>query len=58
VYDLNLQVAATEEKTALEEAQRAAAKERKMKCVEWIPKYFEQVLCTCFYIHRTSLTTV
>jgi hypothetical protein len=37
-------VAATEEKTALEEAQRAVAKERKMKCVEWLPKYFEQVL--------------
>lgn len=41
-------MAATEEKTALEEAQRAAAKERKMKCLEWIPKYFEQVPYVCF----------
>lgn len=47
--NLDLQVAATEEKTALEEAQRAAVKERKIKCVEWIPKYFEQVLFTCLH---------
>jgi hypothetical protein len=43
-------VAATEEKTALEEAQRAAAKERKMKCLEWAPKYFEQVLYVCLLL--------
>jgi hypothetical protein len=43
-------VAATEEKTALEEAQRAAAKERKMKCLEWVPKYFEQVLYVCPHV--------
>jgi hypothetical protein len=47
---LDLQVAATEEKTALEEAQRAAAKERKMKCLEWAPKYFEQVLFVCLQV--------
>nr|CAD7200246.1 unnamed protein product [Timema douglasi] len=37
------QIMATEEKTVLEEAQRAAVKERKLKCLEWIPKHFEQV---------------
>jgi hypothetical protein len=52
VLYFDLQVAATEEKTALEEAQRAAAKERKMKCLEWIPKYFEQVVYTYLYILR------
>ncbi|XP_069687785.1 oxysterol-binding protein-related protein 8 isoform X5 [Periplaneta americana] len=46
------QVAATEEKTALEEAQRAAAKERKMKCVEWIPKYFEQDLISGQWVYK------
>jgi hypothetical protein len=48
-------VAATEEKTALEEAQRAAAKERKMKCLEWVPKYFEQVLYICLDVLRMLL---
>ena len=37
------QVAATEAKTHLEEAQRDRAKERKLKGQEWIPKYFVQV---------------
>ncbi|XP_033608747.1 oxysterol-binding protein-related protein 8 isoform X2 [Cryptotermes secundus] len=46
------QVAATEEKTALEEAQRAAAKERKMKCLEWIPKYFEQDLISGQWMYK------
>ncbi|GFG28685.1 hypothetical protein Cfor_05970 [Coptotermes formosanus] len=46
------QVAATEEKTALEEAQRAAAKERKMKCVEWVPKYFEQDLISGHWMYK------
>lgn len=41
------QVAATEAKTQLEEAQRERAKERKSKGQEWIPKYFVQV---CIYI--------
>lgn len=37
------QVAATEAKTRLEEAQRERAKERKSLGQEWIPKYFVQV---------------
>ncbi len=31
------------EKTALEDAQRAGAKDRKERAVEWIPKHFELV---------------
>lgn len=38
------QVAATEEKTALEEAQRASAKERKARVTDWIPAHFQQDL--------------
>ena len=37
------QVAATEQKTILEEAQRERAKDRKANNQEWIPKYFVQV---------------
>ena len=37
------QEAATQEKFVLEEAQRAAAKERKATCTEWVPKFFAQV---------------
>jgi len=40
------QVGATEEKTALEEAQRTAAKERKATCADWIPAHFQQDLVT------------
>jgi oxysterol-binding protein-related protein 8 len=40
------QVGATEEKTALEEAQRTAAKERKATCTDWIPALFQQDLVT------------
>lgn len=40
------QVGATEEKTALEEAQRAEAKERKATCSEWFAKHFNQDLLT------------
>lgn len=40
------QVAATEEKTALEEAQRAAAKERKATLTEWEAAHFQQDLVT------------
>ncbi|XP_055645249.1 oxysterol-binding protein-related protein 8 isoform X2 [Toxorhynchites rutilus septentrionalis] len=40
------QVGATEEKTALEEAQRIAAKERKATCTEWVPMLFQQDLVT------------
>ncbi|CAG9759547.1 unnamed protein product [Ceutorhynchus assimilis] len=36
--------AATEEKTLLEEAQRARSKERKIKCEDWIPVHFQQDL--------------
>lgn len=36
--------AATEEKTTLEEAQRASSKERKAKCEEWSPAHFQQDL--------------
>lgn len=40
------QVAATEEKTVLEEAQRNAAKERKALCLDWVPANFQQDLVT------------
>lgn len=40
------QVGATEEKTALEEAQRTAAKERKATCTEWVPAHFQQDMIT------------
>lgn len=43
------QLAATEEKTRLEEAQRARAKERKSLGQEWIPKYFVQVRDRSFF---------
>ena len=35
------QIAATEEKTKLEEAQRAGHKERRETCTEWVTKHFE-----------------
>lgn len=40
------QVGATDEKTALEEAQRTAAKERQATCSDWIPAHFQQDLVT------------
>lgn len=40
------QIGATDEKTALEEAQRTAAKERKATCTDWIPAHFQQDLVT------------
>ncbi|XP_037026571.1 oxysterol-binding protein-related protein 8 isoform X4 [Bradysia coprophila] len=40
------QVAATEEKTALEESQRALVKERKATCTEWTPILFHQDIVT------------
>lgn len=40
------QVGATEEKTALEEAQRTATKERKATCTEWMPAFFQQDMVT------------
>lgn len=48
------QVAATEQKTILEEAQRERAKERKMNNHEWIPKYFVQVNITSSYTLYTQ----
>ncbi|XP_043201383.1 oxysterol-binding protein-related protein 8-like isoform X1 [Amphibalanus amphitrite] len=46
------QVAATNEKFVLEEAQRAAAKERKATCTEWVPKYFVQDCISGEYQYR------
>ncbi|XP_062558057.1 oxysterol-binding protein-related protein 8 isoform X4 [Armigeres subalbatus] len=46
------QVGATEEKTALEEAQRMSAKERKATCAEWIPAFFQQDLVTGQYHYK------
>lgn len=46
------QVGATEEKTALEEAQRIAAKERKATCTEWVPALFQQDLVTGQYHYK------
>lgn len=46
------QVAATEEKTVLEEAQRATAKERKHSGIEWFPKHFEQDMITGQWLYR------
>lgn len=40
------QVGATDEKTALEEAQRNATKERKATCTSWVSTYFHQDLVT------------
>ena len=46
------QVAATEAKTHLEEAQRDRAKERKVKGQEWIPKHFVQDIITGNWVYR------
>lgn len=46
------QLGATEEKTTLEEAQRASAKERKAMCTDWIPAHFQQDLVTGQYIYK------
>ncbi|XP_068228302.1 oxysterol-binding protein-related protein 8 isoform X3 [Palaemon carinicauda] len=48
------QVAATEEKTILEEAQRSATRERKAKCEEWFPKHFSQDPVTGVYVYKHS----
>ncbi|KAL3289902.1 hypothetical protein HHI36_023287 [Cryptolaemus montrouzieri] len=44
--------AATEEKTLLEEAQRARSKERKAKCEEWVPEHFQQDLKTGQWVYK------
>ncbi|XP_070167341.1 oxysterol-binding protein-related protein 8 isoform X1 [Polyergus mexicanus] len=46
------QLAATEAKTRLEEAQRERAKERKSRGQEWIPKYFVQDIITGNWVYR------
>ncbi|KAG5320025.1 OSBL5 protein, partial [Acromyrmex heyeri] len=46
------QVAATDAKTRLEEAQRERAKERKSLRQEWIPKYFVQDIITGNWVYR------
>ncbi|XP_072743844.1 oxysterol-binding protein-related protein 8 isoform X3 [Anoplolepis gracilipes] len=46
------QLAATEAKTRLEEAQRERAKERKSLGQEWIPKYFVQDIITGNWVYR------
>ncbi|XP_076351561.1 oxysterol-binding protein-related protein 8 isoform X4 [Tachypleus tridentatus] len=46
------QVAATEEKTLLEEAQRQAAKERQIKMEKWSPKYFFQDIITGEWVYK------
>lgn len=46
------QVGATEEKTALEEAQRAAVKERKATCADWVAQHFNQDLLTGSYHYK------
>lgn len=48
------QIAATEAKTQLEEAQRERAKERKLKGQEWVPKYFVQVLNNEYYVSKLT----
>ncbi|XP_069937663.1 oxysterol-binding protein-related protein 8, partial [Cherax quadricarinatus] len=48
------QIAATEEKTILEEAQRSAANERKAKCEEWVPRYFTQDPVSGVYVYQYS----
>ena len=45
---------ATDEKTILEEAQRAAARDRKATGCEYQPKYFEQDGSTYLYKHSDS----
>ncbi|XP_018344993.1 PREDICTED: oxysterol-binding protein-related protein 8 isoform X4 [Trachymyrmex septentrionalis] len=46
------QVAATDAKTRLEQAQRERAKERKSLGQEWIPKYFVQDIITGNWVYR------
>uniref|UniRef100_A0A2P2I3H7 Oxysterol-binding protein n=1 Tax=Hirondellea gigas TaxID=1518452 RepID=A0A2P2I3H7_9CRUS len=48
------QVAATEEKSILEEMQRSDARERKAKCEDWMPKYFRQDHVSGAYVYNYS----
>ncbi|XP_017768264.1 PREDICTED: oxysterol-binding protein-related protein 8 isoform X2 [Nicrophorus vespilloides] len=46
--------AATEEKTSLEEVQRALCKERKAKCEDWMPTHFQQDLKSGQWVYKFS----
>lgn len=46
------QIAATEEKTLLEEAQRKSAKERQVKLDKWVPKHFVQDIVTGEWVYK------
>ncbi|XP_054719783.1 oxysterol-binding protein-related protein 8-like [Uloborus diversus] len=46
------QIAATDEKTLLEEAQRKAAKERQVKLEKWSPKHFVQDIVTGDWVYK------
>ena len=46
------QIAATEEKTVLEEQQRRGAHERKASAEEWVPKHFVQDMMTGEWIYK------
>ena len=46
--------AATEEKSTLEEAQRAGARERKALGREWVPKHFELDPGTGQYVYKNA----
>ncbi|XP_030756214.1 oxysterol-binding protein-related protein 8 [Sitophilus oryzae] len=46
--------AATEEKTILEEAQRARSKERKAKCEDWFPVHFQQDFKSGQWVYKHS----
>ncbi|XP_015930390.1 oxysterol-binding protein-related protein 8 isoform X2 [Parasteatoda tepidariorum] len=46
------QIAATEEKTLLEEAQRKSAKERQVKLEKWSPKHFVQDIVTGEWVYK------
>jgi len=48
------QVAATEEKTILEEAQRSATRERQAICEDWVSKYFSQDPISGVYLYKHS----
>lgn len=46
------QDAATREKCLLEDEQRRAARERKVKMVEWDPRFFERNLITGQWLYK------
>lgn len=54
--DTGDQIAATEEKTILEEAQRRGAKERQSRMEIWIPKHFVQDVITGEWIYKHADT--